>query len=424
MIGRLKGRSATELKDRLLQFAWATAERRGVMPSIRVAQGMSLRPRTPWPVIDRESVLARLDSDAVSKLLASADRIADGSFDVLGLSGVSYGVPVNWQRDPLAGREAAMVHWSRVPYLDHAIVGDHKITWEVNRHQWLITLGQAWILTGRAEYASTADRLLRAWLDANPPKLGINWCSALELAFRVQSWIHGLRLLDGAPELSAGTRRAVVESAALQVDHVVRNLSTWFSPNTHLTGEALAMLSAGCAWPDLPAAAAWREHGWRILVRELPKQVRADGVYFEQSAWYQAYTVDFYLLGMQWASLAGLAIPPDMPDTVSRAASALQAVTRPDGTIARLGDDDGGRTLPYVPLQFGDMTDTLWRAATHLDDATLVPPTADGRSALLWLEGANRFDAATELVAARGARASRCLPDGGWVTLAESGTTT
>ena len=314
-----------------------------------------------------------------------------------------------------------MVHWSRVPYLDADRVGDHKVTWELNRHQWLITLGQAWVLTGDASYAATADRLLNEWLRANPPKLGINWCSALELAFRVQSWIHGLRLLHDAPLLTADTRRAVVASAALQIDHVARNLSTWFSPNTHLTGEALAMLSAGCAWPGLPDAERWRVTGWRILCAELARQVRPDGVYFEQSAWYQAYTLDFYVLGMQWATMAGLPVPPEMPDTVRRIGRALQAVTRPDGTIARLGDDDGGRTLPLVPLAFGDMSDSLWRAAVLLDDPALVPPGRKGLSTLLWLEGVEAFDAAQARFPDTPERSSSCLRDGGWVTLAEHG---
>lgn len=422
MISKLRGRTFAELRGRLEQQARALAERHGYMQAIALPSAASVAPRTPWPAMLSSGITTRLESSHKTELLARADRIVANRFDLLGLRDLSYGTPVNWQRDPLADREAPMVHWSRVPYLDADRVGDHKVTWELNRHQWLITLGQAWTLTGDATYATTADRLLNEWLQANPPKLGINWCSALELAFRVQSWIHGLRLLHDAPELTGDTRRAVVASAALQIDHVARNLSTWFSPNTHLTGEALAMLAAGCAWPDLPAARHWRTTGWRILCAELARQVRPDGVYFEQSAWYQAYTLDFYVLGMRWATMAGLPIPPEMPDTIRRVGRALQAVTRPDGTIARLGDDDGGRTLPLVPLAFGDMTDSLWRAAVALDDATLVPPTRAGLSTLLWLEGIEAFDAARARFPDAATRSGGCLADGGWVTLAEQGT--
>jgi len=283
--------------DRLQPKSAAVAERRGFMPVPVVPTGMELSPQTPWPQADGAAIGARLSTEAHASLLARADRIVAGAFDLLGLEGLSYGTPVNWQLDPISGRVAPLEHWSRVPYLDHDRVGDHKVTWEVNRHQWLITLGQAWQLTRQPRYADTAARLLREWLAANPPKVGINWCSALELSFRVQSWIHGLRLFEGAAALTPLLRHDIVASAALQIDHVVRNLSTWFSPNTHLTGEALAMLSAGTAWPELPAAAAWRAQGWQILLEQAATQIRPDGVYFEQSAWYQSYTLDFYVLG-------------------------------------------------------------------------------------------------------------------------------
>ncbi len=419
MISKLRGRSLSELRGRLAQQARALAERRGILPSIVIPDGVVLKPRTPWGAPDTHAIRAAINAEERDAVVLRADRIVHGAFDVLGLTGVSYGSPVNWHRDPVAGREAPTGHWSRVPYLDHERVGDHKVTWELNRHQWLLTLGQAWQLTGDSQYPTTAVSLLRDWLTSNPPKQGINWCSALELAFRVQSWIHGLRLLHDAPQLDDALRADLVASAALQIDHIVRNLSTWFSPNTHLTGEALAILSAGCAWPDLPHAARWRALGWQILCDELPKQLRPDGVYFEQSAWYQAYTLDSYTLGMMWATFAGLTVPDGMMARICDVARALRAVTRPDGTIAMLGDDDGGRALPLTRARFGDMTDSLWRAALLLHDDTLVPPVDTSRSTLLWLEGPAALATMDGKDARRGRRDSGALREGGWITMTE-----
>jgi len=421
MISKLRGRSLAELSGRLAQQARALAERRGIIPEAALPTGLRTKPKSPWPLIASKDLVARLPTADRCTILERAELVCDGRFALLGISSLSYGSPVNWQRDPLTQREAPLTHWSRVPYLDVDRVGDHKLTWEVNRHQWLITLGQAWVLTNDARYPETAARLLREWLVANPPKLGMNWCSALELAFRVQSWIHALRLFDDAPQLAPELQRGLVASAALQTLHIEQYLSTWFSPNTHLTGEALALLAVGCAWPDLPHAKRWREKGWNILCEELPKQVRHDGVYFEQSAWYQAYQIDFYLLGMELARGVGLSVPPEVPERIHNAARALRAVTRPDGTVAMLGDDDGGRTLPMVPLPLGDLTDTLWRAAHALNDPALTPPTDAGRSTLLWLEGAAAYDAAGNLAAGLAGRQSSVFRDGGWVSLTEPG---
>ena len=396
------------------------AERRGFTLVAMVPNDITLQPTTPWGAPNVDAIKSRISAPVRDGILAAANHVVAGTFDLLGLTAVSYGSPVRWQFDPLSGREAALDHWSRVPYLDYARVGDHKVTWEVNRHQWFVTLGQAWLLTGDARYATVAAQLLQEWLVANPPKRGINWCSALEMAFRVQSWVHGLRLFEGATEFTNALRRDMVVSAATQIDHITRNLSTWFSPNTHLTGEAAAVLTAGCAWPELPHAHRWRKLGWQILCDESAKQIRGDGVYFEQSAWYQAYTLDTFVFGMMWAQHAGLAVPDAMRVRVHAAARALRAVTRPDGTIARLGDDDGGRALPLTPLKFGDMTDSLWRAEYQLGDGGTIPPHDVGRASLLWLEGADAYDEMGRRDATLVGRGSVALRDGGWVAMTEA----
>ncbi len=419
MIGTLWRRSPRELRERLWQAAWNRADQAGLLGGPSAPMSPAPEPRTPWPAPDAAEIGARLQPGEREALIARADAIVAGRFDVLGLRGLSYGTPVDWQRDPLSGRSAALEHWTRVPYLEFDRVGDHKLTWEVNRHQWFIQLAQAWLLTRYARYPDTAARLLDAWLVANPPKLGINWCSALELAFRVQSWIHGLRLFGAVPALTPALRSRVLESVEVHARHIEWNLSTWFSPNTHLTGEALALLSVGCAWPDLPASGRWRDRGWTILREVLPTHFHADGVYFEHASWYQAYSVDFAVLATVWARQCGIAVPAPLLDCVARGARALLSVMRPDGTIARLGDDDGGVTFPFRVAPFGDLSDSLWRAAALLDDSTLLPTQPGGSSALLWLEGVDAWER-MHATAARPASRSVAYRDGGWIVMREA----
>jgi hypothetical protein len=420
MIAKLRGRSVHELRDRLTQRALALADRHGLRRARPVPTAIDTVPQTPFGAVPtRASLQSVLDDTTIQALVARADRVVSHTFDVLGLQGLSYGSPPDWQCDPLTQRRAADAHWTLVPYLDYDIVGDHKITWEINRHQWLLWLGQAWQLTGDDRYPDAAADLLRHWLGSNPPKRGMNWTSALELAFRVQAWVHAMRLFAGATVFDASLRHALVSSAYTQVKHVEQNLSTWFSPNTHLTGEALALLIVGTAWPALPDAAHFRRRGWSILCSELPKQLRNDGVYFEQSAWYQTYTLEFYLHAMRWARLAGLAVPDDMAPRVRSAARALRLVTRPDGSIARLGDDDGGRFLPLGVAPPGHMGDALALAALDLEAAEVVSPEAQCATALVWLVGAEAVDRVQKLPRG-GDRSGGLLPAGGWVVLTEA----
>src|SRR6202007_1994967 len=91
-----------------------------------------------------------------------------------------------------SGKRARLEHWSRLNYLDPEMIGDKKIVWELNRHQYFATLGQAYWLTNDERYAETFVAHLASWMEQNPPKLGINWASSLEVAFRSISWLWAL----------------------------------------------------------------------------------------------------------------------------------------------------------------------------------------------------------------------------------------
>lgn len=419
MIRKLRGRSFAELQDRGTHALRTIVDRRGwLVPSL--AAGDVPAPDTPFAAAALSTPV--LPASVRDAIIAEAETIVAGRFPVLGYGALDYGAPPDWQRDPVSGRVAPNAHWSAVPYLDVDVVGDHKVTWEASRHQWLLRLAQAWRLTHDVRYAERAASLLTHWIAANPPKRGMNWTSALELAFRTMAWTYAWPLLADAPAFDAQFRRRVAASLLTQVDHLEWNLSTWFSPNTHLTGEALAMLVTGIAWPTLPGAARRRDAGWRILCAQVAVQLRADGSYFEQTLWYQAYTVEFYLQAIHWARHAGLAVPTGVIARVHEAARALRAFTRPDGTIPLMGDDDGGHTLPLVVGDPADVTDTLARAALLFDDPALTIPGSIGRWALPWLEGADavaRLETFEASPRADTGRDGRVMRDGGWVVLRE-----
>ncbi len=80
-----------------------------------------------------------------------ADRVIAGRHDLLGYTNVDVGSPPDWHRDPVHDRRAPLLFWNAVPYLDPAC-GDHKITWELNRHQHFLVLGRAFHLTGDEKY--------------------------------------------------------------------------------------------------------------------------------------------------------------------------------------------------------------------------------------------------------------------------------
>src|SRR5204863_1265161 len=132
-----------------------------------------------------------------------------------------------------------------------------------------------------------------------------------------------------------------------QLRHVEHHLSYYFSPNTHLTGEALALYVAGHALPELAASERWVATGRHILLKEIDRQILPDGGHAERSTHYQRYTLDFYLLALLTARRTGDAGAARRFTTgVSRLADFTPAMADHDGRLPLIGDDDGGMLWP------------------------------------------------------------------------------
>ena len=347
--------------------------------------------------------------------LDRASRALSGRFDLLGYHDLSWGTPIAWQREPLAGIPSPRVHWSRVRYLDPTVVGDHKLLWELNRHQVLVTFAQAACLTGESRWSEACFGWLEDWMSDNPPALGVNWASSLEVAFRAMAWIWALRLLDRPPPPALAVRIAGHLHHAGR--HLERYLSTWFSPNTHLTGEALGLLYLGTQLPQFRDATRWRDLGWGILRDEVERHIQRDGVYFEHATWYHRYTVDFYLHAIVLAERNGLPVPPAMRERLGLALEHLASLTRPDGTMPLIGDDDGGKLAILDGRGARETGAALAQGAVLFGRSDLAKVAGTPGAELAWVLGAEGVAAFRRLHAVPPAWLSRAFPDAGCFVL-------
>src|SRR5262249_31347011 len=146
-------------------------------------------------------------------------------------------------RDYVHGISSGLPYCRRSPYLDLRQVGDHKVVWELNRHQHLVLLAQAFLFTEERAFLDEAFRELESWLEANPFLRGINWASALEVAFRALSWIW-LWSMAGE-QMPQPLRERFLTALFRHGCFLEHNLSVYFSPNTHLLGEVVALHALG-----------------------------------------------------------------------------------------------------------------------------------------------------------------------------------
>ena len=358
---------------------------------------------------------------AAAQAVERADRLLGKRFDLLGYRDLSFGDPIDWHLDPVAGRRAPAVHWTRLDHLDAGTVGDHKVIWELNRHQWLVHLAQAYRLTGDERYTQAFLTAVTDWMRANPRGVGINWASSLEVALRLIAWTWALVLFRGSALLTPAAMAPIMAAVRAHAAYVETYLSYYFSPNTHLTGEALGLFYAGVVFPALPRARRWRTLGARILVEESRRQVHRDGVYFEQSTCYQRYTVEIYLHFLVLAERAAVTVAPEVTDGVQRMVDVLLALRRPDGSMPIIGDADGGWLLPLGTRAADDYRAVFSTAAAVLRRADYAWAAGGLAPETVWMlgnEGVLAFDALRPAPPA--VPASRLFADGGYAVMRAS----
>ena len=270
-------------------------------------------------------------------VLAAAQNILAHRFPVLGNT-LETGPAIAWRRDYQHHKTSAAKYFRLVPYLNFAAVGDHKFIWELNRHQHLVLLAQAHLLTGKPQYLNEIFAQLESWLQQNPFQRGINWASALEVAFRALSWIWLWHFCGEAmpPQL----RERFLTSLYQHGRHLFENLSIYFSPNTHLLGEAVALHALGTLFPTMHGALSWQRRGAQVVEAQLKFQVKPDGSHFEQSSYYHVYALDLFVF---YYLLAGR--PARLNPPLLRMAKYLHWLLGPARRIAYFGDDDGGRVF-------------------------------------------------------------------------------
>ncbi len=367
------------------------------------------------------------ERDAV---IAIAEKAIAGKFDLLGYTDLDFGKPVNWHLDPRTGDRAPLLHWSQIDPVTPIGQGDLKVFWEINRTAHFVTLGQAYWLTSDDCYAAEFAAQVSSWIAANPAGMGIGWAASLDVALRAIQWLWALHLCAASPALTQDFVARLVSSLVEHGRHIEKYLSYYFSPNTHLTGEALGLFYLGVALPELRRAAGWRKLGLRILLEQLPRHVRDDGVYFEQSSYYHRYTADFYAHLFALIRAGEMALPREdermLWQRLESLFEYLMWIGRPDGSWPLVGDDDGGRLIKFNPLRerdarnapnSGDFRDTLAVGAAIYKRGDWKRMAGDAPAEMLWLLGPEGLECYDRLRPETPPETSRAFPVSGYFVM-------
>jgi uncharacterized heparinase superfamily protein len=227
--------------------------------------------------------------------------------------------------------------------------------------------------------------LIERWIGENPAGLGTGW-EPYPLSLRLVNWLKWF-LAGEQP------RAHWLDSLAVQTRWLSRRLEYHLLGN-HLFVNAKALVFAG-AFFDGPEADRWLETGMKILERQIPEQILADGGQFELSPMYHALALEDVLDLANLCAGVGVELPGlgtlerELRGRAKPMLSWLRAMTHPDGSLGLFNDCAPGIAPPVANIEryaarLGITADERGGAGIHhLAPSGYVRANWDGANALL-----------------------------------------
>jgi len=355
---------AWRARDQAVSLAWSHRQvRRGQLPPGRLP---AARERVFAAVLP-DGIAARVPAAARAAVLAAADRLMHGEWEVLGVTRTDLVSP-DWFHDPVTGRRSSPDRYAfRINQRSEEQVGNVKQVWEISRLQHLTLLATAWFLTRDEAYARRVADQLRSWYQQNPFLSGVHWTSGIEVGIRLISlaWIR--RLLDGWPGVAGlfEDDELAVRQIRWHQQYLDGFQSRGSSANNHVIAEAAGQLVASCAFPWFPESGRWRRRSARLLERELLRNTFPSGIGRELASDYQSFVAELGLLAAVEAEAAGHPLSAAAWQRLCAMGDSAAALVDERIRPPRQGDGDDGRAvLLDAPVPGGG-----WPALLALGDA-------------------------------------------------------
>ncbi len=312
---------------------------------------------------------------ATDDSIALANRIVDDHcWQLLGFGERCFGTEVQWTRDPISNYVWPL-DYHRDINLMRADGSDVRVLWELNRLGHFLTLARAYSVTKDERYAGEFFTQLRTWIEQNPYGRGPNWACAMEVALRAMNLLAAFEIFRHSAHLDAAMLQSFLLLLQQHGRHIQRNLEfSYIATSNHYLSDVVGMLWLGIMLPELQDEEWWRDSGSVSMLREMDKQVLADGADFEASTGYHRFVTELFLYSFMLCRDNDVEIEQRYWTKLRQMLVYIRAYLRPDGFAPLIGDTDSGQVLPVPGRRADDHAYLLEIGARVFNDPALKTP--------------------------------------------------
>ena len=128
-------------------------------------------------------------------------------------------------------------------------------------------VGQAYLLTGKEEYAQFAAEILTEWITGNPYAQTVNWSCTMEAAIRLFTFTWLFHVFHRSRAWAGSIFRLdLLRSIYLHGDFTFRYLEFSDVNGNHCAADAAALVVGGIFFEKGRNPRRWLQYGWKILL--------------------------------------------------------------------------------------------------------------------------------------------------------------
>lgn len=226
-------------------------------------------------------------------------------------------------------------------------VCDVKYVFEINKHQELPRLAQAYLLDGNSRYVEEIIFRINSWIDQCPYMKGINWSSPTVSAYRLSSWTIVYELLKERYPFQEKFFERWCKVVFQHIYYISKNYSLFSSAGNHLISEATGVFVACLRWKYFFTGEGRKflekaeKRSYSIVVEAMESQFFKDGVNCEQAASYQLFATQQMFFTYWMGKQSGICFPQSFEERLLKAGKFLSDILNNQDQAPNYGDEDG-----------------------------------------------------------------------------------
>lgn len=262
-------------------------------------------------------------SDYCSSTIKTADRVCENRF--------LFDSPRDMERTEAEVSFGEKIDWY------YKLNGDEEFMFQLNRHGYLIQLGQAYYLTGDEKYLKKFCIILNDWLDTVPCDYKNNspWRS-LETGMRGDKWLKALRYIDDTKYFSKEFKEKIDKSLLTHIELLKKAHSGFQKGSNWGVIQDGGLFHLGVYFNDNDIV----DLAIKRLNQETDLQIMADGVHWEQSSGYHNEVLLILLDVIIDAEKNSISLPDEFKRKVEKMAEAALKMIKPNAHNPLFGDSD------------------------------------------------------------------------------------